>query len=256
MANLPQLSDRESYSQGSELHSRYMVANDLPVAHFEERNKLFFDEAGDRAAKNGNLFATSQIEANYIWSINYWISGPFHLLSLLNPNLAVVGYGIYQEAIGDIQMASVLDFKSHPQEKVEGIEYPIMFPGDGAETWVVRHSLFEWPSPLDSCPGYSRPIGAPIVLMLGDGSVTPNVTSHVLAKGDQTLDSCLFDETNFRNNIPSAQALGRQILGHNDAVVIMPKKPLAIDEEYTVQVTVNGETYTWSFRTRKGPPEE
>ncbi|NCF67614.1 MAG: hypothetical protein GWP61_16745 [Chloroflexi bacterium] len=253
MANLPPLADRESYSQGSKLHSRYMVGNDDPIAHREERNKLYFDEAGDLAARNGNLFATSQKEANYMWSINFWISGPFHLLGLLNPNLEVVGYGDYVEETGDVRMAGVLDIKSHPEGTVEGIEYPIMFPGDGTETWVVRHALFEWPFPLDGCPGYTVPVGAPIILMLGDGSITPNVTSHRLARGDEPLESCLFDETSFRNNIPSAQELGRGILDRRDAVVIMPRKPLPINETYTVQVTVNGETHTWSFKTRKGP---
>jgi hypothetical protein len=35
----------------------------------------------------------------------------------------------------------------------------------------------------------------------------------------------------------------------------MPKKPLPADMTYTVQIVVNGETYTWSFSTRKRPPE-
>ena len=91
------------------------------------------------------------------------------------------------------------------------------------------------------------------MLLLGDGSKTPNVTSHRFAKGDEVLDSCLFDETSFRNNDSYAEKKGRGILNASDAIVIMPRKPLAIDETYTAQVTVDGETHTWSFRTRGGP---
>jgi hypothetical protein len=229
-----------------------MVANDDPTAHSEDKDKPFYDLAGDQAARNGNLFATSQIEANYMWSINFWISAPFHLLPILDPKLAVVGYGDYAEEIGQTQMAGVLDTGSHPTAADGGFEYPIMFPGAGSETWVVRHSLFEWPNPLDSCPRYAAPTGPPIVLLLGDDSGTPNIINHRLAMGDQPLESCLFDETSYRNNDPYTEQIGRQILNTNDAVVIMPKNPLPIDETYHVQITNNNQTYTWSFSTRRG----
>ena len=255
MANLPTLSDREAITLGSELHSRYMVVNDKPIAHSEAKDNPWYDEAGDQAAKNGNIFATSQIEADYLWSVNFWISAPFHLIGLLDPRLELVGYGDHNEAIGNINMAAVMDIRSAPPGPDGLADYPIFFPGDGSETWVVRHSLFEWPNPFGSCPGYSRPSGAPIVLLLGDGSITPNVTSHRLAKGDQPLESCLYDETSYRNSNQYAQQIGRTILDLNDAIVIIPREQLPIDETYSVQVTVNGQSYNWQFSTRRGPPE-
>jgi hypothetical protein len=250
MASLPPVLDFQPYNLGSELHSRYMVANDEAIAHSEDPNKPFYDPAGDLAAKNGNLFATSQTEANYIWSINFWASAPFHLVDMLDPSLNTVGYGDYIEAGGDVAMASVLDIGSHPGLD-QGVEYPVYFPGPGSRTWIVRHSLYEWP--LTSCPGYSRPAGAPIILFLGDGSLTPQVDSNRLAMGDTPLDACIFDETNYRNPDPWAEKTGRQILSHNNAVVILPRHPLAADETYTVQVAANGETYTWQFETIKRP---
>ena len=253
MAKLPLLVDQDPYTLGSRLHSRYMVGNDEPIAHFEEEEKPFYDPAGDQAARNGNIFATSQMEADYMWSINFWVSAPFHLLEILDPSLEAVGYGDYVEATGATQMAGVLDIGSHPPAAADGIEYPIMFPGDGSETWVVRHSLFEWPYPFDGCPGFAPPTGPPIVLLLGDGSGTPSVTSHRFAKGDQALETCIFDETTYRNNDPYAQKIGREVLNHNDAIVIMPREPLAIDQNYSVQVEVDGQTYTWGFSTRRGP---
>jgi uncharacterized protein YkwD len=253
MANLPPLSDREAYTLGSSLHSRYMVVNDAPIAHRQDKNNPLYDVAGDQAAKNGNIFATSQVEADHLWSVNFWVSAPFHLIGMLDPRLQEVGYGDHNEDIGNVNMAAVLDIRSDPRRTGPGTEYPIFFPGDGSETWVVRHSMFEWPDPYGSCPGYSRPSGPPIVLLLGDGGRTPEVTNHRFARGDQPLDSCLFDETSYRNPDQFAQKTGKTILDLNDAIVIIPREQLPINEEYTVQVTVDGQTYTWSFTTRKGP---
>jgi len=252
MAGLPPVLDYEPYNLGSELHSRYMVANDEAIAHSEDPTNPYFDPAGDLAAKNGNLFATSQTEANYIWSINFWASAPFHLIDMLKPNLNNVGYGDYIEAGGDVAMASVLDIGSDPGGQ-NGLTYPILFPGPGSRTWVVRHSLYEWPDPLASCPGYSRPAGAPIVLFLGNGNRIPHVENFRLAMGDTPLEACIFDQTNYSNPDSWAQKTGRQILSHNNAVVIMPRHPLAADETYTVQVTANGETTTWQFETIRRP---
>ncbi len=255
MADLPPVSEQAALTLGSAWHSRYMVVNDDPIAHAEDKSNPLYDEAGHLAGKNGNTFSTSQLDANYIWSTNFWVSAPFHLIAMIHPGLNTVGYGDYVEDVGDVNMAAVLDVRTDRDYSPEGVQYPIYFPKNGAETWIVRLSLYEWPDPYGACPGYGRPSGAPIILQLGDGSITPNVTSHTLAMGDQPLESCIFDETSYRNANPYTQDLGRTILDGQDAIVILPKHPLAADETYTVQVVVNGETHTWSFSTRKRPPE-
>jgi uncharacterized protein YkwD len=253
MAGLPLVTANEPLNQGSLWHSQYMVKNDAAIAHSEDPGNPYYDEAGHQAAKNGNIFATSQVDADYVWGINFWISAPFHLVPMIDPRLQSVGYGNYNEAIGSVQMAAVMDVRSAEINPSPDVTYPIFFPGDGSSTWVVRHSLFEWPDPLESCPGFSRPTGAPIVLQIGDGSQVPQVSSHVLKMGDQTVETCLFDETSYRNSNEYAQGVGRTILDQRDAIVIMPRQPLAADQTYTVQVVVNGETYTWSFNTVKKP---
>jgi hypothetical protein len=252
MANLPPVLDWEPYNLGSAHHSRYMVVNDQAIAHKEDPDNYLYDPAGDQAAKNGNLFATSQTDANYVWSINFWASAPFHLVGMLDPNLKKVGYGDFVEAGGDVAMAGVLDIGSDPGGN-DPTQYPVLFPGPNSATWIVRHSLYEWPDPLASCPNLSRPTGAPIVVFLGDGSLTPRVENKRLAMGDTPLDVCIFDETTYSNPDPYAQKKGREILSHQNAVVIIPNHPLAAEETYTVQLTANGETYTWQFDTIKRP---
>lgn len=255
MADLPSVAEQSALTFGSRHHSQYMVVNDNPIAHSEDVNNPLYDEAGDKAAENGNIFATSQTEANYVWGVNFWISAPFHLVPMLHPGLKTAGYGDYVEEIGDVNMAAVMDIRSDRENAPGGTEYPIYFPKEGSETWVVRHSLYEWPDPIGSCPGFSRPAGNPIVLQLGDGSITPNVSSSAMTMDGQPIDVCEFDETNYRNLDSYAQEVGRTILDNQDAIVILPKFPLPVDRTYTVQIVANGETYTWNFRTRKGPPE-
>jgi len=255
MAGLPRFTELESLTQGSLLHSKYMVLNDKPIAHNEDEANPLFDPAGRQAAINGNIFATSQIQADHVWSTNFWISAPFHLMAVINPNVDKVGYGRYNQEIGQFHMAAVLDIRSELGNVENGVQYPIYFPGDGTETWVVRRSLYEWPDPLGSCPGYSAPTGPALILQLGDGSLTPKVESHAVYQGTKLIESCAYNETTYVNPDPFAQQTGRTIIGSQDAIIIIPKNHLPINETFTVQVTVDGEPYEWSFSTRKGPPE-
>ena len=80
-----------------------------------------------------------------------------------------------------------------------------------------------------------------------------NPVDHRLAMGDMPLETCIFDESSYRNADPYAEQVGRTILDHNDAVVIIPRSPLAADATYTAQVTADGKTYTWQFNTIKRP---
>ena len=255
IAGLPRFSEMESLTKGSLLHSKYMVLNDKPIAHNEDAANPLFDPAGKQAAINGNIFSTSQIEADYVWSTNFWISAPFHLMAVINPNVDKVGYGRYNQEIGQIHMAAVLDVRSEVGNAATEAQYPIYFPGDGTETWVVRRSLYEWPDPLGPCTGYSAPTGPALILQLGDGSLTPKVESHAVYQGTTLIESCAYGETTYMNPDPYAQQTGRTIIGAQDAIVVIPKNNLPINETFTVQITVDGERYEWSFSTRKGPPE-
>jgi len=256
MAGLPHFSELEALSEGSRDHAQYMVMNDKAVAHDENEDNPFFTPEGKQAAHNGNIFATSQLQADYIWGMNFWTSAPFHLLPIINPDVESAGFGRYNQSIGQFHMAAVLDVRTELGNATTAPTYPIYFPGEGAETWIVRRSLYEWPNPLGNCAGYSVPTGPAIILQLGDGSLTPEVTSHAFYQGTQLLESCVFDETNYLNPDGYAQQVGRTIIGEQDAVVLIPKNQLPINETFTVQIEANGEMHTWSFSTRKGPPEQ
>ena len=150
-------------------------------------------------------------------------------------------------------MAGVLDVRSGLNQPGDADEYPVMFPTDGTETWVLRHSLYEWPDPTHHC-GFTRPSGPPIVLMLGTGEGTPSVGSYSVTSGSgQPLDVCMFHELNFRGSDSAQQSTGRIIMNLRDAVVLIPRNPLAADSSYQVDIQVKGESHSWSFTTRKRP---
>ena len=256
MGGLTPLQSAPELSNGSQLHSRYMVLNDAPVAHSEGSNNPLYTPAGDHAAHHGNIFATTQIDATYTWAINFWISAPFHLVPIIDPTLDTVGYGNFNAPNGTFRMAAVLDVLSEKGNGLSSNSHPLYFPAPNSTTWVVRHSLYEWPDPLASCPGYQRPSGAPIVLQLGDGSSTPRVTSYSLSVGGKHAESCLFTEATYSNPDNFAQKTGRIILDERDAIVIMPRSPLLANSTYTVTIVADGQTYTWDFNTGSPPASE
>ncbi|MBE2221532.1 MAG: hypothetical protein IAF02_08330 [Anaerolineae bacterium] len=253
MGNLPHLQTEQPLSEGSQLHSRYMVVLDEPISHKEDPTKDLYTPPGDIAAQHSNIFATTQVEADYKWGINFWMSAPFHQVPLIDPELATVGYGHFNKDVGTFNMAAVLDIKSEDQIAEHDVEYPIYFPAQDSSTWIVRHSMYEWPDPLESCPGYVRPVGPSFVLQLGDGSKTPRVTSHRVIMGDIVLESCMFYESNYVNSDPYAQSTGRTILDERDAVVVMPRLPLEMGKTYTVEIIADGRPYIWSFNTGPVP---
>jgi hypothetical protein len=87
----------------------------------------------------------------------------------------------------------------------------------------------------------------PIILQLGAGGLTPNVTAHSLQQDGVEIPHCVFDETSYSNPDDWLRDLGRDVLGARDAVVIIPRDPLNPGATYRVSVTANGQTTTWSF---------
>lgn len=261
MANLDPLENNPEWSAGSLQHSIYMVETD-DITHDPDPGSQWYTDAARLAADNGNIAATEWSEASYIWAINYWMAAPFHGLPMLDPELTAVGFGFYSVSnssnnnnnLGGVNVAATLDvLRGLVQPSMRIIQYPIFFPPDGGETWILKHSLYEYPDPLSSCPGYSRPSGPPIMIQTGTGSGKPEVTSYRFTANGAVATACMFHEQSYINSNPTAQQSGRGILNARDAIVIIPLNPLVVGSEYEVTVTVNGESYSSKF-TAVEPP--
>jgi hypothetical protein len=252
-AALPALTENPTWSNGDWLHSRYMVKEDH-ISHSQNSSSPWYTAEGALAGQYGNIYATSWTPAADEAAIDFWMAGPFHAVAILDPQMQQTAFGAYREDIGAWHMGATLEWKRGLGPLPEGTQFPITFPRDGGQTWIVRHPGHEWPDPLTACPGYEAPTGPPLIIQLGSGSLTPQVTGHsfgVVGGGD--LPHCVFDETTYTNPSSSAQNSGRQVLNSRDAIVIMPQYALTPRQSYRASVTVDGVTYNWQF-TVVDPP--
>jgi uncharacterized protein YkwD len=246
LANLPNVTENPTWSDGDWKHSRYMVKNDY-IGHTEDPGNPWYTPEGLAAAQNGNTFVSSSATSPDTYAIDFWMSGPFHAVGILDPALQQAGYGSYREADGGWQMGATLDVIRGLGAMPPSVSFPVEYPGDGKTIGLLSYLGGEWPDPLTACPGYSTPSGLPIILQIGPGNLTPNVTAHSFMQGTTPLEHCVFDETTYTNPDSSTQSVGRNILNSRDAIVLIPRAPLTPGATYTVSITTNGQTYTWSF---------
>lgn len=251
-AGVPPLLENTRWSLDASQHSRYMVyTGDL--GHNEDPASAYYSAAGQIAGENGNIAAGYIGSDPYEWAINYWMSAPFHAVPLLDPQLAATGFAEYRDAAGPQPLAATMDVARGLVLLPDSVSFPIMYPGNGQRTWVLRYSLPEFPEALSTCPGYQQPTGAPIILQIGDGREVPRVSAVALYRDGEYLAHCWFDETTFTHPNEFRQRSARTILDQRDAIVVIPQQPLLPDSTYSVRVDVNGQVYTWSFHTVAAP---
>jgi hypothetical protein len=247
LSGVPALSSNATWSNGDRLHSRYVVKNNTLV-HEEDSGNQWYTAAGAAAGVNSNVMASSQTSTTNAYAIDVWMTGPFHAVGIVDPQLHQTGYGAFRESHpGKISMAAALDVLRGLGATPGSVQFPVKYPSGTTALPIRTYPGGETPDPLSKC-GYTTPSGVPIMLQLGDGSVTPHVTAFSLKSGGAAKTACEFDETNYTNPDPSYQSLGRAVLGGRDAIVLIPRKPLAQGQTYTVSITANGHTYSWSFK--------
>ncbi len=248
LGNLPAVTDNTDWSNGCWYHARYMVKNDI-IAHDEDSGNPWYTPEGQAAAQNSNLMVSISTATSDESAVDSWLTGPFHGVGIIDSALWEAGFGSYREADGGWQMGGCLDVLRGLGSTPPSITFPVFWPANGATMPYLAYYGTESPDPLTSCPGYAAPSGPPIYLQIGDGSQIPGVTAYSFLQGSTPLELCVFDETSYTNPNGQLQDLGRNVLGARDAIIIMPRSPLASGTQYTVSITTNGQTYTWSFTT-------
>lgn len=251
--HLPPVTENEAWSHGAWLHSRYMVMED-DVSHREDPASPWYTVEGDLAGRNGNIAVSTSALSPDLFALELWMTGPFHAVAILDPQLQETAFGAFREEAGYWRMGATLDVYRGLGVLPPGTTFPILFPADGGTTWLRDHRYFEWPDPLASCPGYSRPAGLPVIIQLGAGDVTPAVTDHAFFEGETPLEHCVFDETTYTHPTDGTQQnSGRRVLDSRDAVVLVPRYPLLEAHTYTASITANGSTYRWHFTVGPRP---
>jgi fibronectin type III domain protein/cysteine-rich secretory family protein len=233
-SGLSALSENATWSQGDYNHSRYMVKNN-EVAHSEVTTHPYYTAAGDTAARDGNIEVNTFTSFSDRQAIDWWMAAPFHAIGMMDPRLTATGFGAYREVKSGWQVGFTVDvLRGNP---FTGGKYPVYFPGNGATVPLTSYHGQESPNPLQACPGYTAPSGLPAFIEVG-GNVTTSVTAHSFTGDGVALAHCVID-----SNTPS---IGSG-LRYRGGVIVMPRAPLVPGVRYTVNLTVNGKAYTWSF---------
>jgi len=242
--------DRDS-SSAAAAHARYLLLNlreeirglkpMSPDAYQEKPGRSGYTARGANAAKTLQLaWGCSLYDAGR--QIDRWIEGPFHRLTIFDPQLAQAGCG---EAESDGCWVAALRL-SPPPEDTRPYPRAIAFPPAGAAVAMDWLGL-EAPDPLASCPGYARPVGLPITLQIGRDA-DAKVSAHSLTQDGKPIESCAFDAPSYRNSDPTAHEYGQLSLRDAGAVVIVPRAQLQPGSRYAVSIAANGKTYAWSFK--------
>jgi Ca2+-binding RTX toxin-like protein len=260
--NLPPVRENPIAGLGAVAHSKYMVKNG--VTHYEDPGNQWYTPEGAKAGASGNVAGGFGHNTTDVDDIEGWLRAPFHAAGILDPYLTEVGYGAYREAGGGITTGATLVLQGEYGSVPSSVKFPITWPGDGQiiPASIRDYEGGEWPDPLTSTgnPSYTAPSGLPLLLQLGTGDLTPNVTAHSFSRGGTQLAHAVFDETNYINpnngvleaygpgsGFNNDQEVGRSLLNSNDMVLLVPRDPLLPGETYTASITANGQTYTRSF---------
>jgi len=249
---LDPIHDNPDLSAAAAAHARYLLLNfgeDLrsakPIsgdAYEEKPGNRGYSASGAAAARNLDLaMGCSSNEAAQ--QIDRWLEGPFHRFAVFDPDLTEAGYG--QAESGGCWVAA-LRLPQPPPEEEKPYPRAIEFPPDRADVALDWIGL-EAPDPLESCPGYSRPVGLPITLQIGR-LVDTKLTAHSLTEDGKPIEHCAFDADSYRNHIKSLQTFGHWNLRDAGAVVIVPRSPLRAGSRYSVSITAAGNSYAWSFK--------
>ena len=249
LGGLPPVTEEPSWSDGGVKHSRYMVKTG-DVTHDEDPSSTWYTPEGAEAGANGNVAGSFSTAYTDVDAIEDWLTGPFHGVGILDPQLARSGFGSYRDpGAPGLAAAATLDV-------LRGLDgpaatSPVLWPGDGTLFPLRSYEGGEFPDPLTSCPQYSEPSGPPLYLLL---TTTPSVQESSFSRDGSPLDHCVFDGSDYDNPDSAAEDLGRNILSSRNAVVLMPRSKLLSGATYDVSITSGGQVFAWSF-TVQGPSE-
>jgi hypothetical protein len=233
MSGLTPVAGDAGLSAGAYNHSCYMLQNG--ISHDELPGSPGYTVDGDAAGNNGNVAVSSVFNTTARSHIELWMTGPFHAIGVLRPNLLTSGFGKCDNpATSPWRSGGTLDVlhglgPSVPQTA------PILFPGNGTTTNLDRF-IVETPDPLGFC-GWTGSAGLPVIAMMPEDIVVHPTASITGPSGP--LQTCVLSEL---NTTSTASA----ILAGNNAVVVIPRAPLA-PGTYTVSVVTTSRTVNWSF---------
>lgn len=236
-AGLPPVTANPRGSAAARASSCYMVRNDISHDHLKGRPG--YTPAGAAAARVSNLAVSSEPRQTDRRFVDLWMTGPFHAIGILRPNLVTVSYGRcegkgpYWRTAATLNVLDGLVNAPRPST-------PIVWPGNNTTTHLSTF-VTERPNPVELC-GWSGTAGLPVIAML-PGTVPGTPTASMTGPNRTTLEVCAL----WHGNVDDPAA--RSILGGENAIVVVPRKPLT-SGRHTARIVSGSRTIEWSFTVR------
>src|SRR5688572_28460063 len=121
-----------------------MLANG--ISHENVPGRQGYTTDGDEAGNNCNVAVSSSTAATARNHIELWMTGPFHALGLLRPNLQTVGFGMCTDSATPTWHSGATLDVLHGLGAKAPMSAPILFPGDGSTTSLAKF-VTESPDP-------------------------------------------------------------------------------------------------------------
>ncbi len=243
-SGLAPVTENPEWSEGTENHSCWMLLNG--IAHDEQPGTPGYTSSGDAAGNASNVAVTSVASTPPRRHIDLWMSGPFHAIGILRPELTSTSFGICasppKPSTTSWKSGAALDVIRGMDRSVPDPSTPIVFPGDGATTSLTRF-IAESPDPRSFCGWSGRSVGLPLIAMLPDDVTTATTT---LSGPAGPIETCALHAAN-------TTGTARALLSRDDVVVVVPATPLQTGT-HNVSVRSDGGDADWSFEVDPSAP--
>jgi hypothetical protein len=234
MSGLAPVTENTSWSADGAAHSCYMLYNG--ISHDEVPGSPGYTTGGDSAGNNGNVAVSSSITATARDHIDLWMSGPFHAIGILRPKLATSGFGICADGTTPTwHSGGTLDVLRGIDSQRANPTTATVFPGRDS-TLALSQFRTETPNPLTYC-GWSGSAGLPLIAMMTGAVSAANAT---LVGPGGAVETCVLHGEN-------TPGTAQSILRSENAVVVVPRAPLAPGTYSATVNTTGGGNVTWSF---------
>lgn len=240
---LPTVTENPDWMVGAVAHSKYMVKNDA-ISHFEITSNQYYTVEGDDAARAGIIGLNGSATISDADVVKEFFRRPFHMLTILNPNLIRTALGSYREGKTGVTIDVVRGARGPAPDN---LTLPLVWPGKGSTVDLTSYPGQETPDPLTSCPGYTAPAGLPILVFTGRPNLSQQTISSSISKDGAPVEHCWFDGFTYTNPTFADQENTRVQLQNQEAIVLIPRVPLQKGATYNVSVTIAGKTTAWSF---------
>jgi uncharacterized protein YkwD len=243
---LPPVTNNRSWDRGLLNHFIYMaktpahyMTGKYASLHTENPASPYYTASGAKEAASSDLAPGASTDMG---ALDEWLSGPFHAIGILRPDLTQVALAVGHGSAG---LDVISGLNGHFQQKA-----PILYPGPGSTTSVLQLGD-ELPDPAQTCGWQQDNVGLPmIVMLLGPPShrLAATLTGPSRSKESSAAKTlCVVDQFTYHSTDAVYGPTGLGILRGDNAVLLIPRHPL-VPGRYAVSVRQPGHAeIDWSF---------